>query len=36
MAEIWLGVAGIAAAAQEPQPLPEGVEHVRLGRESCA
>ncbi len=36
MAEIWLGVAGIAAAAQEPQPFPEGVQHVRLGREGGA
>ena len=36
MAEIRLGVAGIAAAAQEPQPLPEGVQHVRLGREGGA
>ncbi len=36
MAEVWLGVAGIAAAAQEPQPLSEGVQHVRLGREGGA
>jgi hypothetical protein len=36
MAEIRLGVAGVAAAAQEPQPLPEGVQHVRLWREGGA